>query len=142
MDFPDFYENIEEAKMRLNCTFVAYEEQPYFVLQIYQEPSSGKLKGFFLDIARISSLEGLGLPSLRDYAEDYRGSENPFSLFKELSEKVNSPVKDLPISAEGFNCFKPLEESNNDTIVTAPETEDVKQFMISDCVFEHIGERW
>lgn len=106
----NFYENQNEASMRLRKTVVLYDGEPYYVIGISDHKNDGKLR-IYLDKIGYYGLEG---------AKD-RSVPNYFDLPQHLLGQVldewiqNNPDKGIVrkfLGAAGFNKFRPFPLGN------------------------------
>ena len=104
MKYPNFYENIKEAQMRLRGTVVLYDGVPYYIMAITQGNSDGIFRVYLDPVGRdptvLWSRPNMGdynmeSPNLAPYLDSWMLS-NPNSGI--LRKHINSPA---------FNKFRP-----------------------------------
>lgn len=106
----NFYENQNEASMRLKKTIVLYEGKPYYVIGITDHINDGKLRIYLDEL----TTEGLSycrfddVPSYSDYSPNHLGP-----IFDDWIEK--NPDKGIIrkyLGSAGFNKFRPFPLGN------------------------------
>jgi len=103
----NFYENIEEARMRLKSTVVLYDNQPYSVLWIGDHWDDGIFRVYLMPCGSEELSSGLW-PPLRNWEGDF----NPAAINKKLDEWIKnnplSPVLRKMMNSPLFNRFRPF----------------------------------
>lgn len=95
MQYPNFYESLREARMRLNYTLVLYDGEPYQVAGITNH-EDGIYRLYLWDIRNADKQR---CPDLSDYDDEFIEdwvADNPQYNF--IRKKINSPK---------FNKFRP-----------------------------------
>jgi hypothetical protein len=101
-EYPNFYENVKEAMLRLRRTVVLYDGAPYSVVCITNHKSDGKFRIY---------LEPIGLDGSQDRPQlDNFPPEHPgigAYLDQWLAEHKNSPIIRKSMDSPLFNKFRP-----------------------------------
>lgn len=102
IDFPNFYENLEEASKRLSGTYVLYDGRPYRILTITNHKTDGIFRAYLLP---------LGDKEI-DYIPDYdmfsEGSPDQAKYLDEWMEKNSEAgVLRKHLNSPLFNRFRP-----------------------------------
>jgi len=104
-DYPNFYESLKEANMRLNSTVVMYEGIPYYVLGITDHRGDGKFRIYLIDLGKL------------DEADEYfrvksnlPGGHSSLGVsFDELIIRDKFPfIHRKYMTSAGFNKFRPF----------------------------------
>lgn len=106
--FPNFYERIEEAQMRLRSTVVLYDEEPYYVLAVTDHKADGKFRIYLDPTSRGRSARDtfFDFPRLGDY---HCPGE---VLDKWIEQNPDSGVLRKYMGAAGFNKYRPFPLGN------------------------------
>ncbi len=114
----NFYENVQEASMRLRKTIVMYEDEPYFVMAVsdHKVGLDGKLR-IYLD--KLGYPSGLGRnrnPDLPPYQDMHHTEVGP-ALDEWLNQpgNLNKGILRRYLGAAGFNKFRPFPLGNMNT---------------------------
>lgn len=104
-DFPNFYENIKEANLRLKNTIVLYDGYPYHIITI----AGGKPDGIFrVYMEPIGQLEGgvfdHHVPLPHDALDDVRGAMMDEWMHNNKDQVVIRKMMNSPL----FNKFRPF----------------------------------
>lgn len=106
--FPNFYERLDEARIRLRHTVVMYDNEPYFVLAITDHKSDGKFRIYLDSLAR-------GKPAKYAYAgfPRYQDYDCPGAVLDQWIEaNPDKGVERKYMSAAGFNKYRPFPLGN------------------------------
>lgn len=103
-EYPNFYENVKEALMRLRRTVVLYDGRPYVVLTITDHKGDGIFRIYLEPIGR-SPDSSRGCPEPEQYPPEHPGTGPYMDIWMKdhpesgiLRKQMNSPL---------FNKFRP-----------------------------------
>lgn len=107
---PNFYESLEEARMRLRGTVVTYEGEPYYVIEICNHKQDGKFRIYLDSLARIKSARAtyVDFPSVSDLPHSAVGP----CLDEWIDKNPDKGVLRKYMSAAGFNKYRPFPLGN------------------------------
>lgn len=102
--YPNFYETIDEARMRLYGTMVAHSGEAYNVVWIGKEHTDGIFRMYLKKVLNGGAI----LPNI-DTVRYNQGEQlvGPF-LDGWVSENPDGPIVVKPINCPGFNKFRPF----------------------------------
>ncbi len=102
IEYPNFYENLEEASKRLSGTYVLYDGRPYRILTITNHKPDGIFRAYLLP---------LGDKEI-DYIPDYDmftfGSNDQAKYLDEWMEKNPGQALRKHLNSPKFNRFRPF----------------------------------
>lgn len=102
----NFYENIDEAQMRLLHTSVVYDGELYYILAITNHKKDGIFR-VYMD--KVNNPEGMAYQRFSLPLESYEGpSETGKQLDEWLDENPNSGVVRKMANSPLFNSFRPF----------------------------------
>lgn len=107
MEHPNFYENLNEAIIRLRGCVILYDQQPYYILAITPDPD-GIFRVFLGPIGRKDRGQRMDWPT--EITENY-GWEHPDTrkaLDDWLKKKPESGVLRKQMNSPLFNKFRPF----------------------------------
>jgi hypothetical protein len=110
-EFPNFYENIKEARLRLRNTTVVYDGDPYSVLAI-AEHTDGIFRVYMIPLAAYASYEarfGLSTPPNIDHP-NYYATPAALGEYIDTWMKANpkTPIIRKMMNSPKFNKFRPF----------------------------------
>ena len=106
--FPNFYERIDEAKMRLRGTVVLYEDEPYYVLAVTDHKSDGKFRIYLDPLSRGKSANYTFADFPR--VQDYHCPGQVLDIW--LDANPDKGVIRKYMGAAGFNKYRPFPLGN------------------------------
>lgn len=106
--FPNFYERIDEAKMRLRGTVVLYEDEPYYVLAVTDHKQDGKFRIYLDSMARNRP----AYETFTDFprVQDYDCPGGVLDLW--IANNPDKGVLRKYMGAAGFNKYRPFPLGN------------------------------
>lgn len=112
--FPNFYERIDEAKMRLRGTVVMYDDEPYYVLAVTDHKADGKFRIYLDPLSRGKS----AIFSFEDFprVQDYHCPGEVLDLW--IDRNPESGVLRKYMGAAGFNKYRPFPLGNMNSMGT------------------------
>lgn len=106
--FPNFYERIDEARMRLRGTVVLYDDEPYYVLAVTDHKADGKFRIYLDPLYRGRSAQYSydDFPRVQDY-------HCPGEVLDHwLERNPDKGVLRRYMGAAGFNKYRPFPLGN------------------------------
>lgn len=118
----NFYENLKEARMRLNNTVVLYDGRPCYVLGMANHMSDGIIRCYIDEIGLPDSIGFLPHDKMPPYLTTSNvetGEEFGQAMDKWLDKNPKSPVMRKQINSPKFNRFRPFPLGNMNTPIGA-----------------------
>lgn len=107
-EYPNFYENIKEATIRLQYTVVTYDDEPYYILAICDHKDDGIFRVY---MEPIGHPEGNALVRLGGIPCDHPDSKARGQLMDSWLEspqgKASGVIRKM-LNSPAFNRFKPF----------------------------------
>lgn len=105
MDYPNFYESIPEAQIRLRNTVVLYEGEPYFIFAITDHVGDGVFRVFMMPLVNDKGKPN-HIPDQVEYLNP--GSNELGAYLDKLMESSPGRFVRKFANSEGFNKFRPF----------------------------------
>lgn len=105
-DYPNFYENHEEALRRLNNTVITYDGEPYYVVAITDNPD-GIFRMYLYPLGIVSRQFPL-LPPISGIPANHAGMAKVIDDWMATKEGENSGMIRKMMNSPKFNKFRPF----------------------------------
>ena len=107
--YPNFYENIQEALMRLKRTIVLYDKLPYYIWTIAHGHADGKFRVFMSRIEDVHKVKG-SIPAGNTIPDGHTAMLNAMNTWLEgmKEQGIESYVIRKHIDSPLFNKFRPF----------------------------------
>lgn len=101
--YPNFYESIKEARMRIEGTIVLYDEIPFYILRVF-EHSDGIFRVYMEELSQDMSINGNNPPPVNVHPDNSICVDETEKWMKKWPNKIVRKMMNSP----KFNMFRPF----------------------------------